>query len=76
MIYENALKAVLRFSPHPVRFGEVSVSWLKRFVDFLRQEGKSQTTIAITLRHIRAIINDAKREGTIKESQYPFAWPL
>ena len=72
MIYENALKAVLRFSPHPVRFGEVSVSWLKRFVDFLRQEGKSQTTIAITLRHIRAIINDAKREGTIKESQYPF----
>ena len=72
MIYENALKAILRFSPRPVKFEEVTVSWLNRFVDFLHQEKKSQTTIAITLRHIRAIINDAKREGIIKESQYPF----
>lgn len=72
MVYENALKAILRFSPCPVKFEEVTVSWLNRFVDFLHQEKKSQTTIAITLRHIRAVINDARREGIIKESQYPF----
>lgn len=72
MVYENALKAILRFSPYQVKFEEVTISWLNRFVDFLHQENKSQTTIAITLRQIRTIINAAKNEGIIKESQYPF----
>lgn len=72
MVYENVLKSIKRFASRPVKFEEVTVSWLKRFVDFLHQEKKSQTTIAIALRHIRAIINDARRKGIVRESQYPF----
>ena len=33
---------------------------------------KNKTTIAIHLRTLRAIINEARRAGLIKESQYPF----
>lgn len=72
VIYKNVLKSIIRFSARPIRFEEVTVSWLKRYVDFLRREGKSQTTIAITLRHIRAIMNEARKQGIIKEFQYPF----
>lgn len=71
-IYKSVLKSIIRFCPRPIRFEEVTVSWLKRFVSFLRQEGKSQTTIAITMRHLRAIMNDARKQGIIKDFQYPF----
>ena len=49
-----------------------SPSCLGRYADFLRKEGKTQTTIAIHLRHLRAILNEAKRLGSIKDAQYPF----
>ena len=39
---------------------------------FLRKEGKAQTTIAIHLRTLRAILNIAKQQGVIREAQYPF----
>ena len=55
-----------------IRFEAVTVSWLGRYADFLRKEGKTQTTIAIHLRHLRAILNEAKRLGSIKDAQYPF----
>ena len=45
---------------------------MTRYADFLDNEGKKQTTIAIHLRTLRAIINEARRAGLIKESQYPF----
>lgn len=39
---------------------------------FLSSEGKTQTTAAIHLRHLRAILNEARRQGIVKEAQYPF----
>ena len=55
-----------------IQFDAVTVSWLKRYADFLTKEGKVQTTISIHLRHLRAIMNDARRLGIVKETQYPF----
>ena len=48
------------------------MSWLVRYAAFLQSEGKKQTTIAIHLRHLRAILNEARRQGIVKEAQYPF----
>ncbi len=39
---------------------------------FLLSEGEAQTTVAIHLRHLRAILNEARRQGMIREAQYPF----
>lgn len=72
LIYDNTLKSVERFAGQSIPYITVTKSWIERYADFLIKEGKAQTTIAIHLRTIRAILNDAKRNGIIKESQYPF----
>ena len=72
IIYDNVLKGIERFAGEYIGFDRVSIDWIRKYKRFLRKEGKTQTTIAIHLRHLRAILNDAKRAGIIKEAQYPF----
>lgn len=71
-VYGVVLKGLERFSGKNIQFVDISKDWVYRYEQFLRKEGKSQTTISIHLRHLRAIINDARRAGIMKESQYPF----
>ncbi|OKY89909.1 MAG: integrase [Bacteroidales bacterium 55_9] len=72
LIYDNVLKGLERFAGTRIRFETITVSWLEKYAAYLREEGKRQTTIAIHLRTLRAILNEAKRQGAIKEAQYPF----
>ncbi len=72
IVYDNVLKGIERFAGNAVYFDSVTVNWLKRYEEFLRDEDKTQTTIAIHLRTLRAILNDARQVGMIKEAQYPF----
>jgi integrase len=71
-IYDNVLKGIERYAGGKIGYDAVTIEWVRRYEQFLTKEGKSVTTISIHLRTIRAILNDAKRTGTIKESQYPF----
>ena len=72
IIYDNVLKGLERFSGEKIRFDSITTDWLKRYEKFLRNEGKTSTTIGIHMRTLRAIFNSAKRAGNVKESQYPF----
>ena len=72
LIYDNVLKGLERFAGVRIRFDVITVAWLGKYADFMRKEGKRQTTIAIHLRTLRAILNEAKRQGAIKDAQYPF----
>lgn len=70
-IYEQAKRSVERFAGEvPLR--DITPRWLARFSAYLADEGKAQTTIAITLRTLRAVLNRAKREGILREVDYPF----
>ena len=71
-VYDTILKGVERFAGTRISFDAVTVGWVERYERFLRGEGKKQTTIAIHLRHLRAILNEARAQGVVKESQYPF----
>lgn len=71
-IFTAVLNNLRKLTTKEIRYDDVTPMWLKRFEDFLRADGKNQTTIAIYLRAIRAIFNDAKKAGIIKESHYPF----
>ena len=71
-VYDTILKGIERFAGAHIPFDAVTVSWLVRYAAFLQSEGKKQTTIAIHLRHLRAILNEARRQGIVKEAQYPF----
>lgn len=71
-VYTATLKGIERFAGDHVEISSITPNWLTRYAAFLDNEGKKQTTIAIHLRTLRAIINEARRAGLVKESQYPF----
>ena len=70
--YHGVLLGVERFAGSRIAFDSITPTWLRKYEGFLLSEGKRQTTVAIHMRHIRVILNDAKRAGVIKEAQYPF----
>lgn len=70
--YTNVYKSIQRFAPRPIPLSEITVSWLERYDKFLRAERKSPVTISMHFRAIRAILNEARKNGTLKETQYPF----
>lgn len=72
MVYDTILKGVERFAGAKVQYHHITIDWLKRYEAFLLEEGKSYNTIGIHMRTIRAIMNDARRLGVVKEAAYPF----
>ena len=72
LVYDNVLKGVERFAGGQIALERVTVEWLRRYNRFLIGEEKSATTMGIHFRTIRAIVNQAKREGLIREADYPF----
>lgn len=70
--YEGTRKRVEAFAPKSIRIDSISVDWLKRYEKHMHDNGLSQTTLCIDLRAIRTMINDARRAGIVKASQYPF----
>ena len=72
IVHDNVLKGVERFNAAKAMLQDITVDWLRRYEKFLLDENKTYTTIGIHMRTIRAILNDAKRAGIIKEAFYPF----
>lgn len=72
VVYRGVLLGLERFAGLHIRFEAVTPSWLGRYSAFLQSEGKTQTTVAIHLRHLRAILNEARQQGIIRDAQYPF----
>lgn len=72
LVYGVVLKGLERFAGTKIAFNAISEDWVRRYEKFLRNEGKKQTTIAIHMRHLRAILNKALADGLIKNAQYPF----
>jgi integrase len=70
-IHINTLKSLEEFGGKDIPFSAVNVAWLKKCEQYWAQT-KNQTTIGMYFRNIRAIMNEAKKAGVIKESQYPF----
>ncbi len=81
LYYDNVLKGIERFKGENIKLKSVTVIWLKAYEKFLLAEktgkkedanGKSFTTVGFHMRAIRAIMNKAKADKLIKESDYPF----
>lgn len=71
-VYSTLLKNITNFAGNSIQFEDVTPEWLKQYEAFLRSEGKKQSTIAISMRTLRAVFNEARRSMIIKDSQYPF----
>ncbi len=72
IVYDNVLKGLERFAGNKIPYHSITTDWLNRYEKFLLSEMKTYSTIGIHMRTLRAILNDAKRIGIIKESAYPF----
>jgi len=71
LICSNVLKNIESFCGKKLSFDSVSVDWLKRFEKHLLID-KNHTTVGMHMREIRTIMNNARKAGVIKETQYPF----
>ncbi len=70
--YRSTLANIKRYKGNKaIPLEKVTVDWLKKFEEHMTPT-KSISTIGINMRNIRAIMNTAKREGIIKETEYPF----
>lgn len=54
-----------------LRFIDITPLWLKKYEQYLQNEGKSTSTIGIHTRNIRVLFNKAIKEHGIK-AEYPF----
>ncbi|MDR1090559.1 MAG: site-specific integrase [Prevotella sp.] len=71
-VYTCAYNHLQKYAGSNLPFESVTIDWLKRYEKAMLEEGKSYTTISMYIRCIRALFNDAKSIGVIKEAQYPF----
>lgn len=70
--YLCASNSFAGYDKRKVNFSAVTPEWLRKYEKFMLSAGMSYTTIAMYLRALRTIVNEAKREGIITASQYPF----
>jgi Site-specific recombinase XerD len=69
--YKSTLRFVSEFAGNGVPFNAVTPQWLTK-CEMFWLKSQNYTTIGIYMRNIRAMMNEAKKNGIIKESQYPF----
>lgn len=69
--YKGTLSLLKRYMKHDVPIKEVTVEWLNGLEKLILKTA-NQTTVAMNMRNIRAIMNIAKQLGVIRESDYPF----
>lgn len=70
--YTCCLRSVEMFAGKDVPFENITVQWLEKFEAFMLKRKTSYATIGMRMRGLRTIMNIAKKEGLIKEYQYPF----
>jgi len=72
MVYNNVLQGLERFAGTNIGFDLITEEWLRHYEKFLKSEGKTTATVGFHMRHLRAIIKKAIRDGIVKQDSYPF----
>lgn len=72
-VEKDTLNALQRFfAKKDISFNELDYSTLKKFEAYCISRGNRQSSIAIRMRTLRAIFNQAIKSQIITEKQYPF----
>lgn len=71
LAYTTAKNSILNYKPN-AKLPDVTASFLQEYESVMTKGGYSATTIGIYLRHLRAIINKAIKEGVLSRDKYPF----
>lgn len=71
--YQNALDSLKAFHEREsIKFNQITPKWLNRYEAWMISKGRTETTVGIYLRALRAIINKAIDDGHFERDLYPF----
>lgn len=77
--YDLSLKSILKFiketkkiEPTNLPFNKITPAFLNKYENYMLEKGKSETTVSMYVRALRAVFNNAIRENEISEDIYPF----
>ncbi len=70
--YISCLISVEMYAGKNIPFENVTIQWLEKFETFMLKRKMTYASIGMRMRGVRTIMNMAKKEGLIKEYQYPF----
>lgn len=71
--YKDTMNSFFKFiNNEKLVFREVTVEMLDKYETFLRSNGGTDGGIAVKMREIRALFNDAIKKGVVAEKHYPF----
>lgn len=71
-IYAGMLRTLERYAGSEIEYADITPKWLRGYERYEQGRGMKQTTIAINLRSLKAVINDAMAIGVVKQNAYPF----
>lgn len=74
LIYDNVLKGLERFAGMRIRFDVITVAWLGKYADFMRKEGKRQTTNSNSPANVARSPQRCKALGRAQRIAIP-VWP-
>lgn len=70
--YKGTLHKLEQFAGKQISFQEITINWLNRCEHFWLSTGSSYSSMSFYFRNLKCIVNMARKDGIIKESQYPF----
>lgn len=71
-VYRQLRRTIVAYRGCNTMFADVTPRWLANFDGYMTRHGIGRTSIAICMRSLRAVINDARRAGIISDASYPF----
>uniref|UniRef100_UPI004056A0C3 phage integrase SAM-like domain-containing protein n=1 Tax=Alistipes sp. TaxID=1872444 RepID=UPI004056A0C3 len=70
--YHSMLLGIETFAGKDIPFSTITIDWLNRLERFWSNDGKSKSTINVYFKYLKAILNQARMDGVIKEVNFPF----
>lgn len=72
-VYKDTKNSLKKFANNDqLRFKDITVNFLEKYEVHLRQNNNNDGGIAVKMRQLRALFNDAIKRGFAKEDIYPF----
>lgn len=72
-VYKDTKTSLSKFANNKnLRFNDITVTFLEKYEVHLRENNNNDGGIAVKMRQIRALYNDALNRGIAKEEFYPF----
>ncbi|MDR1919020.1 MAG: site-specific integrase [Tannerellaceae bacterium] len=70
--YRSMLHKIEQFAGREIPFSAITVDWLNRCERTWAAEGLTYSSMSFYMRNLKCIINQARKDGIVKEVQYPF----